>query len=40
MPIFFLEGGYSNGVSWRAQLRKAEAGLKNLVTINISARLK
>lgn len=26
MPIFFLEGGYSNGVSWRAQLRKAEAG--------------
>ena len=26
MPIFFLEGGYSNGVSWRAQLRNAEAG--------------
>jgi hypothetical protein len=24
MPIFFLVGGYSNGVSWRAQLRKAE----------------
>ena len=22
MPIFFLVGGYSNGVSWRAQLRK------------------
>ncbi|QFT78218.1 acyltransferase [Erythrobacter sp. THAF29] len=26
MPIFFLVGGYSNGVSWRAQLRKAEHG--------------
>lgn len=26
MPIFFLVGGYSNGVSWAAQLRKAEAG--------------
>lgn len=26
MPIFFLVGGYSNGVSWRAQLRKAEQG--------------
>ena len=24
MPIFFLVGGYSNGVSWSAQLRKAE----------------
>ena len=26
MPIFFLVGGYSNGVSWSAQLRKAEDG--------------
>ncbi|GMN03658.1 acyltransferase [Erythrobacter sp. MTPC3] len=26
MPIFFLVGGYSNGVSWQAQLRKAEKG--------------
>lgn len=26
MPIFFLVGGYSNGVSWQAQLRKAEDG--------------
>ena len=26
MPIFFLVGGYSNGVSWSAQLRRAEAG--------------
>ena len=26
MPIFFLVGGYSNGVSWEAQLRKAEDG--------------
>jgi len=26
MPIFFLVGGYSNGVSWSAQLRKAKAG--------------
>ncbi len=26
MPIFFLVGGYSNGVSWSAQLRKAETG--------------
>lgn len=25
MPIFFLVGGYSNGVSWAAQKRKAEA---------------
>ncbi|MEP2736113.1 MAG: acyltransferase [Erythrobacter sp.] len=24
MPIFFLVGGYSNGVSWGAQLRKAK----------------
>lgn len=24
MPIFFLVGGYSNGVSWGAQLRKSE----------------
>ncbi len=24
MPIFFLVGGYSNGVSWAAQIRKAE----------------
>ena len=29
MPIFFLVGGYSNGVSWQAQLRKdrGEGGL-------------
>lgn len=26
MPIFFLVGGYSNGVSWAAQLRKVENG--------------
>lgn len=26
MPIFFLVGGYSNGVSWQAQLRKSESG--------------
>lgn len=26
MPIFFLVGGYSNGVSWTATLRKAESG--------------
>lgn len=26
MPIFFLVGGYSNGVSWSAQLRKAADG--------------
>ncbi len=26
MPIFFLVGGYSNGVSWAAQIRKAEDG--------------
>ena len=26
MPIFFLVGGYSNGVSWSATLRKAEGG--------------
>ncbi len=24
MPIFFLVGGYSNGVSWQAQLRRAD----------------
>ncbi len=30
MPIFFLVGGYSNGVSWQAQLRKAEAGQEGL----------
>lgn len=30
MPIFFLVGGYSNGVSWSAQLRKAEAGQKGV----------
>ncbi len=26
MPVFFLVGGYSNGVSWSATLRKAEPG--------------
>ena len=26
MPVFFLVGGYSNGVSWDATLRKAEPG--------------
>lgn len=26
MPVFFLVGGYSNGVSWEATLRKAEPG--------------
>ncbi len=26
MPIFFLVGGFSNGMSWDATLRKAEAG--------------
>ena len=26
MPVFFLVGGYSNGVSWNATLRKAEPG--------------
>ena len=26
MPVFFLVGGYSNGVSWSASLRKAEPG--------------
>ncbi|WP_428027714.1 acyltransferase family protein [Altererythrobacter sp.] len=26
MPIFFLVGGYSNAMSWSAQLRKAEEG--------------
>ncbi len=26
MPVFFLVGGYSNGVSWDATLRKAELG--------------
>ncbi|MEP3051450.1 MAG: acyltransferase [Erythrobacter sp.] len=26
MPIFFLVGGYSNGVSWAAQLRNVEEG--------------
>ncbi len=26
MPVFFLVGGYSNGVSWGATLRKAEPG--------------
>ena len=30
MPIFFLVGGYSNGVSWNAQLRKAEEGQKGI----------
>ena len=30
MPIFFLVGGYSNGVSWSAQLRKATDGQKGL----------
>ncbi len=28
MPIFFLVGGYSNGVSWKAQLRK-DAGYRD-----------
>ncbi|MEL7219592.1 MAG: acyltransferase family protein, partial [Pseudomonadota bacterium] len=26
MPVFFLVGGYSNGVSWDATLKKAEPG--------------
>ncbi|MGB3710720.1 MAG: acyltransferase [Erythrobacter sp.] len=26
MPVFFLVGGYSNGVSWDASIRKAEPG--------------
>ncbi|MHA7818669.1 MAG: acyltransferase family protein [Erythrobacter sp.] len=26
MPVFFLVGGYSNGVSWEATLRKAQPG--------------
>jgi len=30
MPIFFLVGGYSNGVSWSAQLRKADPGQTGL----------
>ncbi|WP_394727504.1 acyltransferase [Altererythrobacter sp. GH1-8] len=30
MPIFFLVGGYSNGVSWSARLRKAEPGQKGV----------
>ncbi len=30
MPIFFLVGGYSNGVSWSAQLRNAEDGQRGL----------
>ncbi|QIG55167.1 acyltransferase [Altererythrobacter sp. BO-6] len=30
MPIFFLVGGYSNGVSWSAQLRKRQPGQTGL----------
>lgn len=30
MPIFFLVGGYSNGVSWQAQLLKAKAGQRGV----------
>ncbi|MEO9462721.1 MAG: acyltransferase [Marinomonas sp.] len=30
MPIFFLVGGYSNGVSWGAQLRRVEDGERPL----------
>ncbi len=40
MPIFFLVGGYSNGVSWRAQLRKAEAGQKGVYRDWFASRLQ
>ncbi|RGP40935.1 hypothetical protein BPTFM16_01230 [Altererythrobacter insulae] len=30
MPIFFLVGGYSNGVSWSARLRKVKDGQKGV----------
>ncbi|WP_379550921.1 acyltransferase family protein [Qipengyuania sp. DGS5-3] len=40
MPVFFLVGGYSNGVSWGATLRKAEAGQTGVYRDWLAARVQ
>lgn len=40
MPVFFLVGGYSNGVSWAASLKKAEAGQTGVYRDWLAARVQ
>jgi len=40
MPVFFLVGGYSNGVSWEASLKKAQPGQTGVYRDWLAARVQ